>query len=103
MKPARATLHLARESDAPLPVLQLEHESDEHYAKRCGAIRALGVRWVRHPAYVFTSLHSTNPDLWQPAHRAMWQVVHERAAADRARNPAAQRTQAIRQLIGGTS
>jgi hypothetical protein len=97
----RATLHLARPADAPIEIKRFEGESDKHYQDRCAAIRALGVRWLRHPEYRFQQLHSTNAVIWKAAHAQWWQQVHDAAARDRERNPAFQRAQAVRAAMGG--
>lgn len=85
----------------PVEVRRLPFESDSHYAKRCAAIHALQDRWVRHPAYGWHALHSTNPEVWRPAHADWWARVHVGAAADRARNPAFIRAQAVRTALEG--
>jgi hypothetical protein len=104
MKQPRETLHLIRlegSAAAPATVHQLEHESDWQFKKRTASIRALGPRWLRHPAYRFSPLHSVNPEVWQPAHRAFWETVHAVAAADRARNQAFIRAQRVVVAVGG--
>lgn len=95
----RRTLHLARPEDA-LEVRRLPHESEDHFAKRCASIRALGVLWVQHQSYVFDPRHSTNPEVWKSAHAAWWKQVHEAAAKARARNPAYLRSQSVIDAMG---
>jgi hypothetical protein len=96
----RPTLHLARASDA-MTIARLDHESEQHYASRCESIRALGERWVRHPNYRFTPLHSMNPEVWKPAHAEFWARVHADAAAARDLNPAFGRAQRVRAAVEG--
>jgi hypothetical protein len=100
---ARATLHLARPEDA-IPLVEItryEGESDEHFEKRRTAIRALGVNWLRHPHYRFNALHSTNADIWKPAHLEWWAQVHVAAMKARETNPAFIRAREVRNVIGG--
>lgn len=101
----RETLTLIRPTaHLPLEVARLPHESDWHYAARVRAIHALGDSWVKHPAYRFQPRHSHNPEVWKPAFAQWWaDQVLPRAAADRERNPAFKRAQALRSVLGSES
>lgn len=97
--PVKTRAPVAQPALEQLHVRKLQWESDAHYLRRVVAIRALGVRWVRHPAYQFDARHSTNLDLWAAA-REPYAEVARAAAADRARNPAYLRADAVRAVLG---
>ena len=71
----------------PMP-LRIESEPLEIHDARMAAIKHLGVRWVRHPSYVFNPRHSNDPQIYCPARDAFLACIAKTAAADRARNPA---------------
>lgn len=98
----RETLHLVRPRTLPpVEVARLPEESDKHYEKRCAAIHALGVNWLRHPSYEFQSRHSHDPAVWGAEWAKLVQQIKERAEADRLRNPAYLRAERVREAVGG--
>jgi hypothetical protein len=100
------SLHLAGPADTPavapqeVTVKRFKTDDDETYKKRCASVAALGVRWLRHPAYTFQPIQSVHRDVWFPAHLLFWERVHVAAALDRAKNPACQRAASVRAALG---
>ena len=57
------------------------------------AIKRLGVKWLRHPAYRY------DPQTYGPARAAFLACIAKTAAADRARNPAYIRQAAVNKAL----
>lgn len=76
---ARQTLTLLK-AQPQLEVRRLDGESDDHYEKRCASIRALGVRWLGHPAYVFHPRHSVYANVYRPARKPFLDAIKVRQA-----------------------
>lgn len=82
----------------PLP-RRIESEPMEVHEARLAAIKRLGHRWLRHPAYVYDPRHSNDPQTYGPARAAFLACIAKTAAADRARNPSFIRQQAVNKAL----
>lgn len=82
----------------PMP-LRIESEPLEIHDARMAAIKRLGPRWLRHPAYVYDPRHSNDPQTYGPARAAFLACIAKTAAADRARNPAYLRQVAVNKAL----
>lgn len=105
---ARARGEHLQAVNEPLPLAamppeprRLPSESQAVHDARIAAQRRLGTGWVLHPAYTFTPRHSVNPDVWGPARADYLAEVAQRAAADRARNPAWHTAQRVLRALEG--
>ena len=87
--------HVARFRRSVALPQRLDYESDDMFAKRVRSIRALGTRWILHPAYVPSARHSNNLELWAAARSKYLQSIADAAKRDRERNPAFHRAQAV--------
>ena len=96
---ARQTLRLLPSGQTvPLP-RRIESEPMEVHEARLAAIKRLGHRWLRHPAYVYDPRHSNDPQTYGPARAAFLACIAKTAAADRARNPAHLRQVAVNKAL----
>ena len=82
----------------PMP-RRIESEPLEVHDKRVAAIKRLGVKWLRHPAYRYDPRHSNDPQTYGPARAAFLACIAKTAAADRARNPAHLRQVAVNKAL----
>ena len=82
----------------PMP-LRIESEPLEIHDARMAAIKRLGVKWLRHPAYRYDPRHSNDPQTYGPARAAFLACIAKTAAADRARNPSFIRQQAVNKAL----
>lgn len=82
----------------PLP-RRIESEPMEVHEARIAAIKRLGVKWLRHPAYRYDPRHSNDPQTYGPARAAFLACIAKTAAADRARNPAYIRQAAVNKAL----
>jgi hypothetical protein len=76
----------------PLP-RRIESEPMEVHEARIAAIKRLGVKWLRHPAYRY------DPQTYGPARAAFLACIAKTAAADRARNPSYLRQVAVNKAL----
>lgn len=79
--------------------LRIESEPLEIHDARIAAIKRLGVKWLRHPAYRYDPRHSNDPQTYGPARAAFLACIAKTAAADRARNPAYIRQAAVNKAL----
>lgn len=79
---------------------RVEAEPIAVHEARVAAVKRLGSKWVRHPAYRFDPRHSNNPEVYGPARAAYLACIAKAAAADRARNPAFRRAEELRAVLG---
>ncbi len=98
MSTARQTLTLLK-AKPQLEIKRYDGESDSHYERRCASIRALGERWLRHPAYVFQPRHSVHTNVWAAARQDFLAEISDRARADRLRNIAHQDAERARAAL----
>jgi len=78
---------------------RIESEPMEVHEARIAAIKRLGVKWLRHPAYRYDPRHSNDPQTYGPARAAFLACIAKTAAADRARNPAHLRQVAVNKAL----
>lgn len=97
----RATLRLMPSGAVVPEPRRVASECANVHEARCAAVKALGRKWILHPAYSFDPRHSYDANVWQPARAAFLACIAKTAAADRARNPAFRKAEAVRAVIGG--
>ena len=78
---------------------RIESEPMEVHEARIAAIKRLGVKWLRHPAYRYDPRHSNDPQTYGPARAAFLACIAKTAAADRARNPSYLRQVAVNKAL----
>lgn len=79
-----------------------EAEAQHLHDARCKAVKALGKNWQLHPEYKHNPRHSTNAGVYEVARQPYFAEVARLGAADRARNPAFIRAEAVRAALGVT-
>ena len=84
----------------PLP-RRIESEPMEVHEARIAAIKRLGVKWLRHPAYRYDPRHSNDPEVYGPARAQFLAAIGYAAAADRRANKMFQKAEDVRAAIGG--
>lgn len=76
-------------------------ESDYLTRKRREVIAEMGANWVNHPDYKPNPRHSTNPEIYTEARREFVKHIKALAQADRMKNPAYIKAQAILSISNG--
>ena len=97
----RPTLRLTTRGEVVPEPRRIDSEALEIHEARLIAVKRLGRKWLRHPAYQFDQRHSNDSNVYQNARAGYLAQVARAAAADRAKNPAFIRAQAVRAAIGG--
>lgn len=95
----RETLRLIKPAPAAV-VERFDGESEWHFNARSAAIARLGTAWVKHPHYRYSARHSTDLQLWADARVPFLAEIARRAAESRERNPAFQKAQRVRAVVG---
>jgi len=93
------TLRLLPSGQAVQMPRRIESEPMEVHEARIAAIKRLGVKWLRHPAYRYDPRHSNDPQTYGPARAAFLACIAKTAAADRARNPSYLRQVAVNKAL----
>ena len=83
----------------PVDEMTRLQETTKQKIKECR--EANGAKLIGHPDYRFNPRHSNNPDLFVPARAKFLAAIRSAAAADRERNPAFIRANAIRNIHAG--
>lgn len=78
---------------------RIEAEPIAVHEARVAAVKRLGVKWLRHPAYRDDPRHSNEPQTYGPARAAFLACIAKTAAADRARNPSYLRQVAVNKAL----
>lgn len=100
MKPAREILRLMPSGQVVPEPARIGAEAIQVHEARIAAIKALGRKWVKHPAYQFDPRHSNDPEIYIQARAGHLQQVADLAAAARAKNPLFQRAERVRAAVG---